>query len=107
MIMPMINARQNTLRKNSRARLIWFVGLSIWFAGVGLSTLHAQKHTFLDHYQCQLCLSSFKHTPFITSDEISILSLEITKFEVKRDACIRLSRKPLAISNRDPPIIHS
>ena len=109
----MSKANPNTINKSlparfiGRARFIWIAALSIWLTSVGISALHAQEHAFLDDYKCQLCITSFKHTPVLTSDEIPFLSHDVHSFTIKHEVCFQLSRQPLTISSRDPPIIHS
>ncbi len=107
MIVPMFDTGSYTLIKRRQTYFVWLVALCIWLASVGISTHHLQEHIFLDDSECQLCISNFKHTPFIISDDVPFLSYNTVYFKVKLVTYYHQSSQPLTVSNRDPPIFNS
>ncbi len=107
MIMQMKSSAHNTLRKRSQGRLKWIILLSFWLTSASVSILHAQEHAVVKDLQCQQCLSNFENNPFIPSDEVLEVPLNMVSLLVENQVFFQLSQQPIKVCNRGPPKLNS
>jgi len=107
MIIQMKSSNHNTLRERSQGRLTWIILLSFWLASASVSILHAQEHAVVNDLQCQQCLSNFENNPFIPTDEVLAVRLDIVSLLVENQVLSQLSHQPITVCNRGPPKLNS
>jgi len=95
------------VKQLAHQRLLWVLVLSIWFFIVNISIVHAQHHEFskdfVSDYQCQLCLSTFNHSPCILSTNLYPFPEIQHNYIIKKNATGIIKTHQLIPANRGPP----
>ena len=103
----MNNLSQHNIKQLAQQRWLWIIVLTVWLFFVNMSIVHAQQHDFskktTNDYQCHLCVNNFNHTPFVLSDNLTIIPLIQSSFIVAPPIQGIISVHQLTIGNRDPP----
>ncbi len=99
----MVNFTQHNLRQLAHQRGLWAVVLVIWLFTASVSLTHSQEHFFSNDNQCQLCLSSFNHTPFIASITISLSVIIQHSIFIVLPVLLADKQPPAIFYNRGPP----
>jgi len=94
-------------KQDSQRGILWAIVIAFWLFGIGVSSLHAQKHQLNDNSQCHICLTNFNHSPFIATDELVVLNKLQISFRIEKFDTIYRDQQPTRVSNRGPPLFNT
>ncbi len=101
----MIKLTYHNIRQLAHNRWLWSLLLIIWLFILSVSIVHTQQHVLTTDIQCQLCVSSFNHTPFIGTNPFHLtvntqqqLVIDIPVFSLAK-------QPPTTFYNRGPPTV--
>ena len=94
------------LKKLTQQRFVWISFFAIFQLYSTISLVHTQKHTLVHDHQCQICLSSFNHTPFLLSTNVTIVPLVQKSAAIKQNDLGIIRVHQLTTYNRGPPVIN-
>ena len=80
------------IKQLALSRKLLVVVLSCWLFMGFVSNVHSHQYALASDIECQLCLTSFHHTPFIVSDGLTLLPIVKSCFVIVHNQTICLTK---------------